>query len=379
MEATETQNRPRPGLQPIWTGYHNLRGHPRSSFRVRSPSFSSPRSPRSLPSPLHPRASSAQDSVMRKHERAMVDSLDQGAKTVTQGGSRPLSPIVEQTSDSSSRRASAVLLALPTGSQTPPTFLSPSPTTTGPAHPQTPRRQTIVAETRNILLSGLTQPQARNVGASLDRRQSLPALVAPPSTPASTGRRSSVAIREQLEAWGHIYFGDAKSADCFVAAVSLRRTSDASEADEATVNSPKSIYLHSPDPNQVTIRARVKPRATERKPFLLQRKFIMDELRATIPEPSPVSASFRRSSSSSIDTSRRRSSVSVDGQSPTLSSGRRFSSSSVSSMPKSALSPSFHRTLTRGANIVPMRRFRYYLLLSLHPVLTWFSSLRLAC
>ncbi|KAH8883629.1 hypothetical protein GQ53DRAFT_623823, partial [Thozetella sp. PMI_491] len=124
---------------------------------------------------------------------------------------------------------------------------------------------------------------------------------------------------EQLEAWGHIYFADAKYADCFVVAVSLRRTSDSPEAGAATPSSPSASPKDSSDRNQVTIRARVKPRAFERKPFLLQRTFNIDELRATVPEPSPVSASaeFRRPSRS-IDELSWRTSRGIKSCSPTL-------------------------------------------------------------
>lgn len=80
---------------------------------------------------------------------------------------------------------------------------------------------------------------------------------------------------DHLRDWGLAYLGNGSTADAFVNAVSLKRPSlSLAEEDAYQV---KSSYL-------VTIRARVLPRAKERKPFLVQRQFDIDELRASIPE-----------------------------------------------------------------------------------------------
>lgn len=83
---------------------------------------------------------------------------------------------------------------------------------------------------------------------------------------------------DHLRDWGYAYLGNSNTADAFVNAVSLRRPSLALVEGDIQV---KSIGL-------VTIRARVIPKAKERKPFLIQRQFNIEELRSRIPK-SPVS------------------------------------------------------------------------------------------
>lgn len=80
---------------------------------------------------------------------------------------------------------------------------------------------------------------------------------------------------DHLRDWGHAYLGKSATADAFVNAVGLRRPSLAVLQDD----------LRSSSSSQVTIRARVTPTAKERKPFLIQRQFGIEELRASIPAP----------------------------------------------------------------------------------------------
>lgn len=99
---------------------------------------------------------------------------------------------------------------------------------------------------------------------------------------------------DHLQTWGHAYFGNVVTADAFVTAVSLRRPS------LVIVEQDSHESFRSSD--QVTIRARVLPRATERKPFLIQRQFDIRELRDCIPALLPSQdhtrglATLRRSS-----------------------------------------------------------------------------------
>jgi hypothetical protein len=183
-----------------------------------------------------------------------------------------------------------------------------------------------VAETRSILLSGVTE---RVITESVEdeRRQSL-------SSPSPGARRNSQQLRVESQAWGHVYFGNGASADCFVTAVALRRPSDASSGDEATTPTPEG--------DKVTIRARVRPRALERKPFLLQRTFDMNELRATIPEPSPTHMP-------GTPTTPRRLSVDLLGRTSSSHSRRR---SSIAVKPEP--SPELDKSFLRGANAMPL-------------------------
>lgn len=302
--------RPRPTLTPLWTPHYSLDGTPRSPLtiprhnHIYSPA---PRSPKTLPTPVYPTGS--HDGLMRQHERAMVDRFDQRLRQDKQKGepsppgsacvSRPLSPITEgllAPRDISSASTSPLPSARRTFPQ-PPTPASPGATF--------PRRQTLVAETRSMLLAGLSDDG--------DRRQSVP----------FNARRASKATQpvslEGLRAWGHVYYGDAKNADVFVNAVALRRISDASTASEHsnTDEAPK----HSPNPGQQprrhsVVRARVRPRNIDRKPFLIQREFDLTELRSTIPEPLRTQSTpgFRRASQAELSSPAHRRTLATAGR-----------------------------------------------------------------
>ncbi|PMD14956.1 hypothetical protein NA56DRAFT_754394 [Hyaloscypha hepaticicola] len=90
---------------------------------------------------------------------------------------------------------------------------------------------------------------------------------------------------DRLRDWGYAYLGNSQTADTFVNAVSLRRPSLALVEGDIQV---KSIDL-------VTIRARVIPKAKERKPFLIQRQFNIEELRSRTPK-SPAEIDARQPS-----------------------------------------------------------------------------------
>ena len=85
----------------------------------------------------------------------------------------------------------------------------------------------------------------------------------------------------------------------------------------------------------MTIRARVRPRALGRKPFIIKREFDMDELRATIPEPLPTLAGPRRLSAD------------VPGM-HTAAQGRRWSST--------IHGPDAEGPPVRSSNTVPIRK-----------------------
>lgn len=93
---------------------------------------------------------------------------------------------------------------------------------------------------------------------------------------------------DHLRDWGYAYLGKSATADAFVNAVGLRRPSMAVLQEDVSSGS-KSL---------VTIRARVTPKAKERKPFLIQRQFDIEELRSSIPAPKvkcDISTSTRHS------------------------------------------------------------------------------------
>ena len=319
----EAKDRSRPILEPIWTEYHNLGGYPRTAFRVaRTPGFSaSPASPKTLPSPMHP-DTPIYDSSVRNHEAAMVDSLERRGSTRSRSASKVLSPIVEQ------HAMAARLESFSMNSPTTPRIPRPP-----QSAPVSPRGQTLVSETRSLLLSGVPRTQASTLAAMVDRRQSAPAEVI-----AEHRRRSQLLLRHQLQAWGHVHFGNASKADIFVAAVAFRRSSEVSLGGEDEEAKPSSSR---------TVRARVRPKALDRKPFLIQRTFDLSEMRSIVPEPTSPSTMPRRPSldiaARAAHQGSRRRSVSVNPQSP----GRVLRSASKQEAARSA---------ARGTKEIPIRK-----------------------
>ncbi|KAL2139102.1 hypothetical protein VTI28DRAFT_5753 [Corynascus sepedonium] len=297
----ETRARYLPELRPVLTGRSDQDpASPRTlPHSATSPLYSASLT---LPSPMY--SGSPSYDYSGAHERALVDRpdwldrLDRNMRRRSQQSpttAHSLSPISEQRSKST-RRASTASLPLPHAS-------APSPRSPGFIH--SPGKQTIAAQTREILLKGVSDKSSHKLPASaspsVDCRRSLTPLLA-------DRRRNSQEVRDVLRSWGHIYLDHAPIADCLVTAVGLRRHSDSSPIDEATAAKEVSPG----GGTKVTIRALVKPCAPHRKPFLLRREFDMDGLRATIPEPSPVSAGSRPSfteltSRCPLPTSRRRS------------------------------------------------------------------------
>ncbi len=297
----ETQTRARVELRPVWTG-RDLGQH-QAIPRTAPYSAASPLSSATLsaPSLLYP-ASPSYDYSMRAHERALVDRLDRFDRRRRDSQNSPntgplFSPMVDDALGA--RRGSTASLPLPR---------VPLPSPRSPGVMDFPGSQTLAAQSRSILLDGMHDGLPRppqSTSPITDRRQSMPAWGAGP-------RRSSQQMRDELRGWGHVYFGNVAIADCFVSAVALRRESERSPTNEAATLPAEEAPFGGK--NRVTIRARVRPCALDRKPFLLRRTFDMDELRATIPELPPVSAGGRRpsgerSSRSPLPASRRHSSA----------------------------------------------------------------------
>ncbi|GJD02998.1 hypothetical protein ColKHC_11823 [Colletotrichum higginsianum] len=100
---------------------------------------------------------------------------------------------------------------------------------------------------------------------------------------------------EQLRAWGRVYLGDAKTSDVFVQAVALRRQSDASTGSENSTGDsspPRMPPTPTTPSHQTAIRARVRPKALERKPFLIQRTFDIEQSVAKLAPGRPEAAAL---------------------------------------------------------------------------------------
>jgi len=157
-------------------------------------------------------------------------------------------------------------------------------------------------------------------------------------------RRQSIAVADvpfsyihsQLRNWGRVYLGNTSSADAFINPLPCRRSS--------MVSIPESVSPESP--TSTTIRARVLPIDKDRKPFLLRRQFVPEELRAAIPSPtkaksiSPVrlrrsgrirraSAYVLRSDTGSKDIIKPKAKPSQLGIGPGRTAMRKFSATSI--------------------------------------------------
>ncbi|KAI0473897.1 hypothetical protein GGR56DRAFT_554511 [Xylariaceae sp. FL0804] len=266
--AIEANAARRASLAPLWTEtHHRPHAAPRIALRTaQSPMTSpSPMSPKLLPSPMYPAYS--QDGSLRRQDRALITSLDQNN--------------VGLSSPRTSARTS--------GSQSP-------------------------------LVSRLEKISIMPPSPLFDMQHGLPspredADLAPP-TPATPAiplaqRRSPIEPQDQLRAWASFHYNNAKTADAFVIARSLRRQSLSSipapaaprlSPQDAASESPQTAPLpQAPAPStNLTVRAVIRPRAPERQTFLVQRTFPVDELRASIPDPPSSSAALHRRRESAV-------------------------------------------------------------------------------
>lgn len=287
---TQTRNRPNLELRTDWVDHQSGDGLSSRSFRThRSPLPSlSPLAAKRLPGPLQP-AAPGHDVSMQQHESAMVESLDGRGRRGSLGDlrreERSLSPIAEQ---AMATRVGRMAMDTPLHSKTPVVpFTAPPNTPSDPAphdfHGDANR--SMADETRSMLLSGMTASQANDLGTVANRRLSAPADML-----LQKNRRQSLVLLHPdiLHAWGHAYFNDPARADVLVAPSALRRHSveNGGQADGI-------------EGSRLAIRARIRPRAKDRKPFILARCFDIDQLRTTIPTmpdtPATPSASRRQS------------------------------------------------------------------------------------
>lgn len=285
----DTQTRKRPSLE-VLTDYREelADGLARAAFRKHRTLLPvlNPLTAKPLPILIQP-STPGFDVGMRHHERALVESLDGLGRQDSLSGDRQsprslsprsLSPIAEK-----AMAARVGYLAVDSPLCAKPTTL-PSTASNTPSSAQQPHQsgglQRLMAdETRSMLLSGMTVSQANHLGMVVNRRLSAPAGALQKS------RRQSLALLQpdMLQAWGHVYFNEPAKADVFVASSALRRQSGVAMADGV-------------DGNHVIIRARIRPRNKDRKPFLIARSFDLTQLRTTLPSTPTTPNSMRRQS-----------------------------------------------------------------------------------
>ncbi|OTA68333.1 hypothetical protein K449DRAFT_429175 [Hypoxylon sp. EC38] len=321
----------RPSLEPLWTNYRNFGGLHKTVHRptpINASLSPSPLSPKSLPgpSPIHP---ASYDGSMRRQDRALVNSLDQRARHVV--SSVPLTPIDESSS-------SPLVARLEKFSILPPMSIAHGlPTPASPEYLLQRRQSGSIT-----MYDSLPGSQART-----------PDYYTPDSnvSPVSSRRNSSIGLQDQLRTWGHVYYGNAKTADAFIIARSLRRRSTNSAAE---IKSPR--YLRPgklQGNNRLTVRAIIRPRALDRPSFLIQRNFNMDELRATVPDPV-----LQQEATGGLNQQHRQSlpTTSAQSLSPAYAQPRSRRSSSIRSnmLLHSSASSLDHESLIKDAKAVPI-------------------------
>lgn len=348
----DTQTRSRPNLE-VRTDYTDILadGLPPDAFRThRTPlPVPSPLTAKPLPSPMQP-STPGFDFNMRHHERAMVESLDGRGRQGSLGGDRPpgasLSPIAEQTM---AARVGNLTMDSPLYANPSSRLPSTAPNTAGNAQSQQQNQgglqRLMVDETRSMLLSGMTVSQANHVGTVANRRLSAPIDVLQKS------RRQSLALiqPDMLQAWGHVYFNEPAKADVFVASTALRRQSCVSQADGT-------------DGNCVVIRARIRPRNKDRKPFLIARSFDLGQLRTTLPSTPTTPISSRRQSGvpfspDDLSTAARTPSTPLTPLTPHLGPGQQRRSS----LAAAGFRVGGHHQSKSNSKEMPVRKFKFFI------------------
>lgn len=269
----DMQTRNRPSLE-VRTDYRDDLADelPRAAFRThRTPlPVLSPLTAKPLPSPIQP-STPGFDVGMKHPERVVIESLDargrQGSFSSDRQSGRSLLPIAEQ---AIAARVGHLTMDSPLYAKSPqlPSTAPSTPSNTQQTQ-QSGLQRSMADETRSMLLSGMTTSQANHLGAVANRRLSSPADV----LLQQKARRQSLGLiqPDMLQAWGHVYFNEPAKADVFVAASALRRQSGGGSMADCS------------DGNYVVIRARIRPRNKDRKPFLIARSFDLGQLRTTLP------------------------------------------------------------------------------------------------
>ncbi|KAF4971783.1 hypothetical protein FSARC_1476 [Fusarium sarcochroum] len=258
MTMATAEARPRPAIEPIRTTGPGLSVRSlRSRIVQKSPSWAgSPLSPHSLPLP---RLQEAIDEDMEQPDEMVVDQLEPRKRDL---------PRLEPSLRNVSLRPIAEL-ALPSPSTLP---ARRSPLSAPLTAPALYRKPTLAEETRNMLLRDMDAER----GLDYERRQ---------SAPGGVSHARSMQFARQREYYRRRMLPGSyrpREPEILVLPVDLRRISFISTHDAE----PPSPYLV-----DGRLTTRVVVHSPGRKTTALTRTFDLDELRATLPESSPVEPS----------------------------------------------------------------------------------------
>ncbi|OBT90298.1 hypothetical protein VE02_03355 [Pseudogymnoascus sp. 03VT05] len=269
MEPKTLKNpgRQRPyNLRPLSTTHIKPEQRPRGSpypYRSNSPYREPPETPTSAISLATPSLRG-----VRKYYR------ENGLHTALQS---PLTPSPLPFTPGRSRRYSGLS---PSGLVTRFDGLHASSPLSSNSSPTKPHRS-FAEESRDMLLAGTNHSElSRASSVSADSREHRPN---PDLPPRQLGKPPPGRLRE----YGHVYLGNAASADVFVRAMHSRvpNQNKGRRASVMSSNGEDENYITIPqsDSDHIVIRARVVPYSKDRKPFLIQRRFSKADIEASRP------------------------------------------------------------------------------------------------
>jgi hypothetical protein len=166
------------------------------------------------------------------------------------------------------------------------------------------KRRSIAEESREILLSGINRSELARLGSVVTRRYSSPH---PNGPPAIIGKFPFDNTQNRRRKWGRVYIGNAATADIIVKAVPLRRAGEVTVSkSDGEVKKEKMATERSKDTDNlmpitsrrdIIVRARIVPGTKHRRPFLIQRRFNLDEMQASLPKTSTDKGAIRAATS----------------------------------------------------------------------------------
>jgi hypothetical protein len=142
----------------------------------------------------------------------------------------------------------------------------------------------IAEESRQILVSGVIHSELARLGNKASERRSLQQDL----LPHTAGKIPSEYTHSLLQEWGPIYLDNIATADVFVKAIHLQKPCKTTPPlnSEGSLGKTVDDNLSMGPKQEIVVRAWVVPKAKERKPFLIQRCFNLQAMRASSPPSS---------------------------------------------------------------------------------------------
>ena len=150
---------------------------------------------------------------------------------------------------------------------------------------RTYRQRSIVDESRDILLDGVTAPEVSQLGSAVSPSSSSAVAERRPSYVHFVNSLPSKPPKDRLKEFGPLYLGHILTSDVFVRALHIRKPEDGrrdsvvsscGDVEGEEMNVPKV----GEDQEHFMLRARIIPCAKERKPFLIQRRLNKSDWKA---------------------------------------------------------------------------------------------------